>query len=127
MPHDTHKICSSATPNAEGVLPENDLNSSGIQSLTESRRLPPDQLLRIATAIELLATSAQVIADSLSSATPGTVDTVYVAERLGCSTVWVAEQARSGAIPSGCVVPGTGNGRPWKFHRVRIDAWIRSR
>jgi len=127
MPHDTLKVCSSATPNAECLIPENDLNSSAIPPLAESRHLPPDQLSRIATAVELLATCAQVIADSLSSATPGTVDTVYVAERLGCSTVWVAEQARSGAIPPHCVVPGTGNGRPWKFHRVRIDAWLRSR
>lgn len=84
-------------------------------------------LSRIATAIEVLTTCAQGIVDSLSSATPSTVDTVYVAERLGCSTVWIAEQARSGAIPSSCVVPGTGNGRPWKFHRAKIDAWIRSR
>lgn len=101
------------------VSPETESNSSQIT--------PRNSFTRLATAIELLANYAEVIADSLSSVSPGTVDTVYVAERLGCSTVWIAEQARSGAIPSNCVVPGTGNGRPWKFHRVKIEAWIRSR
>jgi len=92
-----------------------------------SRKTPHSSFSRITTAIELLAACAEVIADSLSSATPDKVDTAYVAKQLGCSTVWIAEQARSGAIPSNCVVPGTGNGRPWKFHRAKIDAWIRSR
>jgi Helix-turn-helix domain len=51
----------------------------------------------------------------------------YIADRLGCTTVWVAEMARSGEVPRHCVVPGTGSGKPWKFYRERIDAWIASR
>src|SRR5690606_31508199 len=46
---------------------------------------------------------------------PELVGTPYVAERLGCTTVWVTELIRSGEIPIGCIAPGTGNGKPWKF------------
>jgi hypothetical protein len=55
------------------------------------------------------------------------VDSSYVAERLDCTTVYVAEMARKGVIPNDCVVPGTANGKPWKFYRDRIDHWISSR
>ena len=26
-----------------------------------------------------------------------------------------------------CVVQGTGNGKPWKFHRQKIEEWINNR
>ncbi len=55
------------------------------------------------------------------------VDTPYVAQRLGCTTVWVAEMARKGEIPKNCLVPGTGNGKPWKFRREAIEHWMASR
>lgn len=32
-----------------------------------------------------------------------------------------------GKIPTSCIVAGTGNGKLWKFYRVRIDAWIKKR
>ena len=50
-----------------------------------------------------------------------------VAKQLGCTTVWIAEMVRSGDIPKSCLVPGTGNGRPWKFYRAAIDRWLASR
>jgi hypothetical protein len=55
------------------------------------------------------------------------VGTPYVARRLGQTTTWVAEMARRGLIPKGCVVAGTGTGKPWKFHRPKIDQWIENR
>ena len=80
-------------------------------------------MTRIATALEAIDERLSGIAGSSGSK----VDTTYVAERLGCTTVWVAEQARSGQIPQNCIVSGTGNGKPWKFYRVKIETWIKSR
>jgi hypothetical protein len=67
------------------------------------------------------------IADALSPAPTPIVGTPYVAERLGCTTVWVAEMVRLGQVPKNCIVAGTGNGKPWKFHRGKIDEWLASR
>lgn len=58
---------------------------------------------------------------------PELVGTPYVADRLGCTTVWVTELIRNGEIPVNCVVSGTGNGKPWKFVRVRIEEWLKRR
>lgn len=58
---------------------------------------------------------------------PELVGTPYVAERLGCTTVWVTDLIRNGNIPVGCIAPGTGNGKPWKFFRVRIEEWLKRR
>lgn len=55
------------------------------------------------------------------------VDSSFVADHLGCTTVWIAEQARSGRIPTNCIVPGTGYGKPWRFYRSKIEAWIKTR
>lgn len=55
------------------------------------------------------------------------VDTTYVAKRIGCTTDWIANLAATGEIPSRCVVTGTGAGKPWKFHRRLIEAWIEAR
>jgi hypothetical protein len=67
------------------------------------------------------------IADALAPAPADTVGSPYVARRLGCTTVWVAEMARQGRVPKHCLVPGTGSGKPWKFFRRHIDKWIASR
>ena len=67
------------------------------------------------------------LADALAPQPESIVGTPRVARRLGCSTVWVAELARQGRIPKGCLVPGTGNGKPWKFYRARVDEWLDSR
>jgi len=67
------------------------------------------------------------IADHFDPPLPDKVGSDYVASRLGCTTTWVADLVRQGEIPFHCVVPGTGNGKPWKFFRSRIDSWITSR
>lgn len=55
------------------------------------------------------------------------VDTPFVARKLAVSTTWVAEMVRKGKIPENCVVEGTGNGKPWKFYRRKIESWISTR
>jgi hypothetical protein len=67
------------------------------------------------------------IADHFDPPPPDIVGSAYVASRLGCTTTWVADMVRRGEIPPHAVVPGTGNGKPWKFFRSRIDSWITSR
>jgi hypothetical protein len=67
------------------------------------------------------------IADALDPPPPDVVGSPYVAQRLGCTATWVADLVRRGDIPASCLVPGTGKGKPWKFHRSRIDRWIESR
>jgi hypothetical protein len=77
-------------------------------------------LLRIAVALERLA-------DHLAPKPDNIVGTDYVASRLGCTPTHVARLARDGSIPSGCVVRGCGDGRPWRFVRQRIDDWLETR
>jgi hypothetical protein len=67
------------------------------------------------------------LADSLAPPPREIVGTPYVAHRLGQTTTWIADLARQGRIPAKCVVPGTGNGKPWKFYRQRIDDWLEAR
>lgn len=88
---------------------------------------PPPPVEEIALLLDDLVTQVRRIADALDPPRPDVVDTPYVAARLGCTTTWIAELARKGAIPLACVVPGTGDGKPWKFFRSRIDEWIDSR
>jgi hypothetical protein len=74
-----------------------------------------------------LAGNIQRIADHLVPAPAAIVGTPYVATALGQTTTWVAQMVREGKIPAGCLVPGTGSGKPRKFHRERIDDWIKNR
>ncbi len=74
-----------------------------------------------------IASDLRRLADHFAPAPGDKVGSPYVATALGQTTTWVAEMARTGTIPKGCVVEGTGNGKPWKFHRAKIDEWIRSR
>jgi Helix-turn-helix domain len=74
-----------------------------------------------------LADHLRRIADHFDPPPPDKVGSDYVAARLGCTTTWIAELVRQGEIPASCVVVGTGNGKPWKFHRTRIDEWINNR
>jgi hypothetical protein len=67
------------------------------------------------------------IADHFDPPPPDIVGTPYVARKLGCTTVWVTDMIRSGKIPKSCVVPGSGNGRPWKLYRRHIEKWIETR
>ena len=34
---------------------------------------------------------------------------------------------RNGDIPKGCIVPGSGNGRLWKFRRRQLEEWLAKR
>ena len=76
---------------------------------------------------EALVTHIQRIADHFDPPPPDVVGTGYVARKLNCTTIWITEMIRLGQIPRNCVLPGTGNGKPWKFYRTRIDHWISSR
>src|SRR5258708_4550540 len=77
--------------------------------------------------LSVLADSAQRLSAHFTPAPSEIVDSSYVARKLGCTTTWVSEMARFGRFPKSCVVPGTGNGKLWKFYREKIDAWIASR
>jgi hypothetical protein len=48
------------------------------------------------------------------------------AQKLGVTTTWIADMVRRGEIPASCIVTGSGNGKPWKFHRGRIEEWLES-
>ena len=83
-----------------------------------------DRLLEVLTGIDA---SLKRLADAHDPAPPDHVGTPYVAQKLGVSTTWIADLIRRGEIPGNCIVPGTGNGKPWKFYRERIEKWIASR
>jgi hypothetical protein len=102
-------------------------DTSAIQWLEVARSLDRS-LQRIAddgSAIRELLRRIADKADPQGDARP--VGTPYVAKLLGQTPTWVAEMARVGTIPKGCVVAGTGNGKSWKFHRSKIDEWIKNR
>jgi hypothetical protein len=67
------------------------------------------------------------IADHFDPQPADVVGTPYLADKLGCTSTWVAQMVRSGEIPRGCLVPGSGNGRQWKFYRQRIEEWMASK
>jgi hypothetical protein len=77
--------------------------------------------------LAVIASSLKRIADHVDPPPPDIVDTTYIADKLGCTKVWVAQMALDKLIPPSCIVPGTGNGKPWKFYRSRIDPWIEMR
>ncbi len=93
---------------------------------TETQSLSVE-MLKISTFMERLSSNILRIANKIDPPPPDIVDSGYVAQRIGCTTTWIADQARAGDIPRHCIVPGTGGGKPWKFHRSRIEAWISSR
>lgn len=67
------------------------------------------------------------LADHFDPQPPDVVGTPYLANRLGCTPTWIAQMVRTGDIPKGCIVPGSGKGRQWKFYRRRIEDWLASR
>ena len=77
--------------------------------------------------LAVIASTLKRIADHVDPPPPDIIGTDYIADKLACTAVWVAKMAAEGMIPRNCVVPGTGNGKPWKFYRSRIDPWIEMR
>ena len=90
---------------------------NGPQNLLERLTVATERIAQCLNCLPLIA--ARVIPSPAE-----VVGSPYVAQRLGVTTVWVAEMARKGAIPKNCIVNGTGSGKPWKFHREKIDRWI---
>ena len=74
--------------------------------------------------LAVIANSLKRLADHVDPPPPDIIGTDYIADKLGCTLVWVAKMAAGGIIPKNCIVPGTGIGKPWKFYRSRIDPWI---
>lgn len=64
---------------------------------------------------------------TLAPEVPDLVGTEYLAKKLGVSKQWVGTMAERGDIPRRCVAPKVSGGRIWKFHRERVDAWLRER
>jgi hypothetical protein len=98
--------------------------------VTEPRRLvlPPTSTrplaCQIGTHLEAIDGHLKRIADALAP-TAETVNTRYVASRLGFkSTQRVTQLIDEGLIPTECILPGTGRGGRWRFHRDRIDRWV---
>ncbi len=78
--------------------------------------------------IAAIADALMRIADHFDPPPPDVVDSNYVRQKLGGKTTqWIADQARNRKIPASCIVPGTGNGKPWKFFRSKIDKWLAER
>jgi predicted DNA-binding transcriptional regulator AlpA len=84
-------------------------------------------LEKLVAAVERQSASLDRIADRLAPQPGDIVGTPYIAERLGCTTAWITELIKAGEIPRQCIVEGTGNGKPWKFHRRHIEEWIKTR
>ncbi|GEM_PF-6349488 len=64
---------------------------------------------------------------TLAPEVPDYVGTDYLARKLGVSPQWIGQMAERGDIPRTCIAPKVSGGRIWKFHRDRIDAWLRER
>lgn len=84
-------------------------------------------LERLAIAAEKCSDDVRRIADHLCPPPDALVDTQYLATKLGVTVERISQIVRAGEIPKQCVVDGTGNGKPWKFHRRPTEAWLRSR
>ena len=97
--------------------------STAIETSAEATRV----LELFVAALEGIQAEQKRIADHFDPPPPDVVGTDYVAGRLDCTKVWASQMARDGEIPSNCVVPGTGNGKPWKFRRSGIEKWLARR
>jgi hypothetical protein len=78
-------------------------------------------------ALDTIAAAIDRLADHFAPAPQDIVGTEYVARKLGCTPIHAARLARDGQIPRGCLVPGTGTGKPWKLYRRRVDEWLARR
>lgn len=67
------------------------------------------------------------IADHFDPPPSDIIDTPYLARQLGVTPARIAQMVREGTIPKSCIVAGSGDGRPWKFHRRRTEEWLAKR
>lgn len=107
-----------------------ELNDVGQAMLEAAPMERADHVLSLISALPNLtsiAKSLERIADAVDPPPADKVDTTYVAKKLGIGIPRVSQMASAGEIPPSCIVAGTGHGKLWKFHRVRIDQWIESR
>jgi hypothetical protein len=115
---------------ANGVLAQH-RKVERIESEASSAAVVAEQVLphQVATqeVIQTIAGALKRIADHFDPPPPDVVDSVYLRKKLGCTTQWIADMARSGVIPAACIVPGTGNGKPWKFYRSKIEKRLKER
>ena len=98
-------------------------DSSQIKPVTVVVELGPESLRMLAE----VQADLRRIADHFDPPPPDIVDTPYLARQLGVSTTRIAQRVREGTIPKSCIVPGTGDGQPWKFYRRRIEEWLAKR
>ena len=111
------------------LQPAKNPNPEKLQTATDTQETTaiPSMLGKIERSLSVLAEAAQRIADKLDPPPDAIVDTNYVKKRMGLKTTTrIAQMAQDGTIPARCIVDGTGNGKPWKFHRKHIDEWIES-
>lgn len=102
-------------------------NSGIVPQIVSAVHACPDCSHRVANALEGIYATLVRLADHLAPDPDKIVGTEYVAAKLGCTPTHVARLARDGEIPPSCVVPGCGDGKPWKFVRVKIDNWLAAR
>lgn len=103
--------------------PRESINLRLFQNSETPIELPGSNVLRAILALERIADAIERLAPPLNEY----VDTRFVSECLGCSDEYVARLARTGQIPQNCIVAGSGQGKPWKFHKVKIQEWIQTR
>jgi hypothetical protein len=108
---------------SEPVAIRTSATASGIGPVTVVVELGPETL-RVLAEVQA---DLRRLADHFDPPPPDIVDSPYIAALLGCTTTWIADQARNGTIPKICIVPGTGDGRPWKFYRRRMEEWLANR
>lgn len=85
------------------------------------------ELGRIAGTLDEIRGEQRRIANHFDPPPPDIIGTEYVAGKLGCTQTWIGELVHNGKIPTSAIVPGTGNGKPWKFYRSKIERWLRDR
>jgi hypothetical protein len=81
------------------------------------------EVTRIADVLQEIHADQQRIADHFDPPPADIVGTDYIAKKLNCTRISAARLARD-KLPRSCVVPGSGNGGPWKFYRKRVDRWL---
>jgi hypothetical protein len=114
----------------ESSTTQSTLRGPELLGLSAQNPVPPLGLDYHSTFIAVfvdIANSLRRIAEAHSPSPTDKVGCDYISNKVGLSSIYVAEMARKGKIPTKCIVPGTGNSKPWKFFRKETDDWIASR